>query len=257
MVASRISDLITKLLAHHGKETAQSIKTRVSRQWRPGISALRPFPAMRTGRLRESVGYVVSRNRDTTTLATGLMVKVPLRKGQLPPTIWGTFLEYGKTITIKDPQRPFFYVPTRNSPAQMADGSIDPSWLPGKRLREKLKQVGRNVGARAFYFPYPESKSASKRTIYIAAIRWRDGKANYVIKPTAIAIGLRKFTIPMRPFLRPAWREAYNDKGTGRLNRDMVKTVDQISKVIMGGIRGRSLEDYENSVTQTVIDIKL
>ena len=41
----------------------------------------------------------------------------------------------------------------------MPNGQIDFSWLPGKRLRERLKAMGKAQGIRYIYFPAPISKT--------------------------------------------------------------------------------------------------
>ena len=255
---SYLDDLIGRLLIHHGQETQRMTREFLSRRWSPGLSAMRPFPAMRSGRLSDSIGYLVRRNGSgSTSLFSGILIKTDLARGQLPPSIWGRFHEYGHVVRMNNPSKPFFYVPTPGSPAMGSDGQIDRSWLPGMALREKLKRIGANVGARAFYFPMPKSLSAKKRVIMIAAIRWRNGKAEYVINPTPIAVGLREFTIPSRPYLRPAWDRMYNTRGDGRLNKDAALTAQEIEWIIRGGLRGNDLADYEKVLLTTVINLKV
>ncbi len=254
---THMDTLIGQLLTHRGKETEIAIKTRLSRNWSPGISSTRPFPALRAGRLQQSIGYMVFQRGGATVMASGIMVKVPLAHGQLPPTIWGRFQEYGHVVKMSNPAKPFFYIPIPTGPAVGPEGQIDKSWMPGIALREKLKTVGRNVGARAFYFPSPISKSAAKRVIFIAAIRWEHGKAKFVIPPTPIAVGVRQFRIPQRPYLRPAWDQLYNSRGTGTLNKDIKLTSQELGWVLKGGLRGNTLAEYEDAVIQVVVQVKL
>lgn len=235
------------ILVHHGKEVTRNIKEELSRQWSPGANKSRRFPSLRTGRLRESIGYHVWRDDNSVSLQSGVMVQVPLRRGELPPSIWARFHEYGKEVQMKDPKKPFFYIPRQGSPAMMPNGQIDFSWLPGRRLRERLKALGKQTGLRYFYFPAPISKSAQKRTIYIMALRRRNGKMETAVKPIPIATGVRSFKIPERPFMRPAWSDMYNSDGTGRLNKDLRSNLDDVLQIIRGGLRGWKLADLENA----------
>jgi hypothetical protein len=251
---SGIRDLVERLFVHHGKETMRSTQAMLSKQWSPGMNKGRMFPALRTGRLRESIGYHVFRRQDSVHLSNGVMVKVPLRRGELPPSIWARFHEYGKTVEMKDPKKPYFYIPRTGSPAMLPNGQIDFSWLPGKQLKQRLKAMGKRLNARAFYFPFPISKSAPKRTIYIGAVRRDGGKLKWVMKPVPIATGVRKFNIPSRPFLRPAWNEMYNKQKTGRLNKDFKRTGAEINAILRGKLRGNTTADYDNVVVQTHIN---
>lgn len=256
-IRSQINTVLEAILVRNGKEVVEEIRTRLSRQWSPNPDPGRQFPLARSNRLNRSIGYVLYKQDNALVLASGIMVKVPLKKRQLPPTIWGIFQEYGKTVQTKNPAKPFFYIPATGSPALLPSGEVDESWLPGKSLREKLKAVGRSLGARAYYFPVPESKNAQKRNIFIAAMNFSGGKGSYVMPPTLLATGVRKFTIPARPFLRPSWRNMFNEKGTGRLNRDLNASTEEISDMLMSGLRTKSLADLERSTNTVSIRIVL
>lgn len=258
--APHMRKLVYDIMSEHGKQTERDIRTTLSRQFSPRQSWKRPFPTRRTGRLQASIGHSLRKSDASVSLATGILRRVPLEnKKDLPPQIYARFLEYGRLVRMKNPRRPFFYIPIPGSPAMSNDGVMDRKWLPGPALINKLKVIGRRVGARAFYFPSPVSLSARTRMIFITARRWNKSKGadDIVIQPTPIAVGVREFRIQERPYLRPAWHRLWNEKGTGEVNKTLAMGADELAFVLKGGLKNNPLAHFESLVVQFNIELEI
>lgn len=203
--------------AIHGliKRSAEGVRENLGRRWTPRMNKGRKYPYKRTGRLQASIGSYVGKRKGGTrrgfVVGFGHTKKVP---SEFPwdkqPSEYGPILEWGGTIRAKGGSMPFFNIPHIGGPAvDPRTGKINRGWLPGKRLRGRVRSMGKVLGGTGWYFPVPAELSASSRSMYVTVFRSGQlgGRKQYLFGPEKIAHQVRSFKIPPRPFLRPQARE--------------------------------------------------